>query len=169
MKEMEELFHIQSVKERCLNDLEKARMEMAYIESFRQLPNLRHPHHIPPPSAFSGNHVVLPVSSASSSLLQQQRPRSSNSSSSGSAATVVGQAQAELPRLLQAAATTTTTNGIGESSASSGRIVKPQGVKPSDQDYIPLIGNKQIKNIVCYQTVSHCRNKSSVQQEVYAD
>ena len=150
MKEMEELFHIQSVKERCLNDLEKARMEMAYIESFRHLPSFaapqqRHHHH----SAAVGNNI--PPSTASS---QQQRPLSNSgrpqSTGGGGPSVAMHQPppqQAEIPRLLQA----TATNGHADSSAPSGTIAKQllqSGRKSAaDQDYAPLLGK------LCYTEI----------------
>jgi hypothetical protein len=114
-------------------------MEMAYIESFRQLPNFAgpapSPRHHPPSSPFSGGNGLPPPPPVTSSSLMLQR------SSSSSGVGVVGQPQAELPRLLQAAATI---NGLtGDGSAPGGRIVKPQGLKPTEQDFFPLLGKKK--------------------------
>jgi hypothetical protein len=143
MKEMEELFRIQSVKERCLNDLEKARMEMAYIESFRQLPpftpSLRQHPPAPPSSA-------LPAANSTASTTFP-RPHSAHS-----AAGVLGQPpkqQLEVPRLLMAQPQSGTQHGGG---APSGQLAKhhfqqvpPGGRKSSEQDYVPLMGK-------CYST-----------------
>jgi hypothetical protein len=150
MKEMEELFHIQSVKERCLNDLEKARMEMAYIESFRHLPPFTpSPRHQLPHLASSqslASMVSDPAVTLSTVLSSSQRPPSMVYSSGGnlhSAAaggsggtTAQQQLQPDNPRLLVAAQ-----NGVG--SAPGGLVSKQvPGGKSSEQDYVPLLGNK---------------------------
>ena len=142
IKEMEELFRIQSVKERCLNDLEKARMEMAYIESFRQLPpftpSLRQHPPAPPSSALPAANSTAPTT--------LPRPHSAHS-----AAGALGQPskqQLEVPRLLMAQPQ----SGTQHSGASSGQLekhhlqqVQPGARKASEQDYVPLMGR-------CYST-----------------